>query len=195
MANPPAESNPFPEQPIPPVNFNSPLVAVGQGPRRVTFDGGDDANLHEDTFAVDGLKTALRDEGTRLSEAELRKTASAPHSMHKLGDAVSGKCKGRSGGPMRRVATSIGPLALRRNNSFMWTMEVHRDFETAVQALMSRVRGVRSRPPAGLCSWLCVHASCRDATRRRWPRTRCCPSWSTPGPRASPRRAWSAIFR
>ncbi|KAJ1623772.1 hypothetical protein T492DRAFT_1052599 [Pavlovales sp. CCMP2436] len=71
----------------------------------------------------------------------MRKISSAPVALNTLGGIRGGPPSStggsRSGGPMRRVATSIN-LPARRSNAFMWTMEMHRDFENAVQTLVSR---------------------------------------------------------
>ena len=59
----------------------------------------------------------------------MRRTCSAPHSMDALGvpDVLA-----PSGGPMRRVASSVG---MRRSNSFFWTPAAHHEFEAACEEL------------------------------------------------------------
>lgn len=77
----------------------------------------------------------------------LRRATSAPHSMDMLGmepsassagagaAAAAGRYLPPSGGPMRRVASSLG---MRRSASFFWTPSAHHDFERAIHALASR---------------------------------------------------------
>jgi hypothetical protein len=130
------------------VNFNSPLV-IGYGAQPTILDSAREQELANDSaaFSVGRLRSALSVE-TAHSEM-MRKVATAPIALNYLAvDAgvSSPRSQQRSGGPMRRVSTSIGPLSQRRTTSFMWSMDVHRDFEHAVQTLLSRVRsGCRSR--------------------------------------------------
>mmetsp|Transcript_4483 Transcript_4483/g.12570 ORF Transcript_4483/g.12570 Transcript_4483/m.12570 type:complete len:276 (+) Transcript_4483:332-1159(+) len=131
-----------PPRGIPPVNHRSPLIAANAPQDATSSQGpsGSDAT----SFNFGHLRSALAP-GDDSPDA-LRKVVSAPHSMHKMaGSPTSPKTRARlagNGGPMRRVATATTSLTMRRSTSFMWTMDVHRDFESAVQTLVSRGRQV-----------------------------------------------------
>lgn len=126
--------------PLPPVNYHSPLV-VGYGTQPTILKSAREQELASDTtsFGVGQLRSALSVETAAHGEM-MRKVSTAPIALNYLAvGASSPTTQSRSGGPMRRVSTSIGPLSQRRPTLFMWSMEVHRDFEHAVQTLLSRV--------------------------------------------------------
>jgi len=128
---------------MPPVNCNSPLVAVMTNPAPGV--GASGSTEPPASFKFGPMARALRDE----DRESMRKTASAPHSMNKLGGGshvLSPKALNRHGGagPIRRVSTAMAPLSMRRPSTFMWTMDVHRDFESAVQSLISKGRDLSS---------------------------------------------------
>jgi len=65
----------------------------------------------------------------------LRRATSAPHSMDVLGQEPQASYLKPSGGPMRRVSSSLG---MRRSSSFFWTPTAHGEFERALIALSTR---------------------------------------------------------
>lgn len=135
--------------PLPPINYSSPLV-VGYSTIPTTLDSAREHELAKDSasFGVGRLRSALSAEDAHGEM--MRKVSTAPIALNYMAVGVrisSPNTRNRSGaGPMRRVSTSIGPLSQRRATSFMWSMEVHRDFEHAVQTLLSRVRCGRASP-------------------------------------------------
>mmetsp|Transcript_3742 Transcript_3742/g.10841 ORF Transcript_3742/g.10841 Transcript_3742/m.10841 type:complete len:264 (-) Transcript_3742:258-1049(-) len=126
---------------IPPVNHKSPLIAASS-PTGFFLGAAHQAASDASSFNLGKMCSALP-----TSPEHMRKISSAPHDMHKLQGSRLGSPKSRArvsgaGGPMRRVATSTTPLSMRRAQSFMWTMDVHRDFESAIQTLVSRGQSV-----------------------------------------------------
>jgi len=133
-------------RPLPPVNYNSSLVADHGRPPSALLE----AAVAQDSSAFNFGRLAAELNPPNVSaasirSASMRKISSAPVALNTLGGIRGGPPSStggsRSGGPMRRVATSIN-LPARRSNAFMWTMEMHRDFENAVQTLVSRGRDV-----------------------------------------------------
>ncbi|KAG8460289.1 hypothetical protein KFE25_011780 [Diacronema lutheri] len=139
-ARAPASASPGPSGPtLPPVNHNSSLVA-GFGPRPVLASAKEQATANEAaSFNFGRMRSLL---STADDDTTMRKSLSTPAALSKMGmptSLLSPKSRGSgAGGPMRRVSTACTPLTARRCNSFMWSMDVHRDFETAVQTLVSR---------------------------------------------------------
>lgn len=143
---------------LPPVNHKSSLV-VGSGPRAALASAQEQAAANESaSFNFGRLRSLLPSDNE--ADATLRKSSSTPAALSKMGlgqamhpTSPKSRLGGGAGGPMRRVSTFSTPLTARRSSAFMWTMDVHRDFETAVQTLMSRVRAAaaaiaRNRLPA-----------------------------------------------
>jgi hypothetical protein len=132
------------QRPLPPINSSSSLLAaqpaIAPSSELATPD------LSFDTFELQ--HALLRSRQQSGACGGLRRATSAPHSMDALGfDPASpqqghpndfGACPGYlppSGGPMRRVQSSLG---MRRSSSFFWTPSAHRHFEQAVNTLACR---------------------------------------------------------
>lgn len=170
----PASASPGPA--LPPVNHNSTLVA-GFGPRPALDSAKEQAAANDSaSFNFGRLRSLLPTEND--GDAMMRKSSSTPAALSKMGLGLaaglnSPKSRLAGGpGPMRRVSTFSTPLTARRMNSFMWTMDVHRDFETAVQTLASRVRAATPRLTAPhLRARPCLHCAACTGTRliRFWP--------------------------
>lgn len=64
-----------------------------------------------------------------------RRAVSLPQSMNSFGLPQPQENLPPSGGPMRRVASSLG---MRRSSSFFWNPTAHLDFEKAIGALTAR---------------------------------------------------------
>jgi len=126
---------------LPPVNVNSPLLSKGQQASTQA------AQPPPFTFDTVDLQLALTRSRQQVDGGSgLRRAVSAPHSMDALGqepgrgDSVAGGGAGGnylapSGGPMRRVSSSLG---MRRSSSFFWTPAAHHEFERAVATLSAR---------------------------------------------------------
>jgi hypothetical protein len=126
------------QQALPPINASSPLIALQppqpSGAADATLMGG--APLGGITFDTSDLQSALMRSRQQVNSAGgLRRATSAPHSMDMLGQQASSTFIPPSGGPMRRVASSLG---MRRSSSFFWTPTAHLSFEKAVAALTAR---------------------------------------------------------
>ena len=110
---------------LPPVAASSSLIAPMPmvESRDIDADGGDGGGV---SFGTQDLAMALTRSQQHNNVGGMRRTCSAPHSMDALGvpDVLA-----PSGGPMRRVASSVG---MRRSNSFFWTPAAHHDFERAI---------------------------------------------------------------
>ena len=143
---------------LPPVNASSSLLAPQPPQLPSTADDGfmTDAPMGPagscaapsvafDTFDLHLALTRSR-QASPGSNGGLRRAVSAPHSMDQLGHeampgsenvggAFSSSYMAPSGGPMRRVSSSLG---MRRSSSFFWTPAAHRDFERALAALAAR---------------------------------------------------------
>ena len=130
--------------PIPPINSASPLIAQQPiQPPAVTPDISDQNFLSFDTFELQ--HALLRSRQQAGACGGLRRATSAPHSMDTLGWEPSLPQKqaqqahqnylAPTGGPMRRIASSIG---MRRSSSFFWTPAAHHDFERAINSLSTR---------------------------------------------------------
>lgn len=115
----------------------SPLLAL-QGAGASASEGTPPPPLNFN-FDTSDLSLALLRSTQQQGAAGLRRAQSLPHSMALLGQEPPG-AGGQpylppSGGPMRRVASSLG---MRRSSSFFWTPSAHHDFERAVGSLASR---------------------------------------------------------
>ena len=113
---------------LPPVAASSSLIAPMPmvESRDIDADGGDGGGV---SFGTQDLAMALTRSQQHNNVGGMRRTCSAPHSMDALGvpDVLA-----PSGGPMRRVASSVG---MRRSNSFFWTPAAHHEFEAACEEL------------------------------------------------------------
>ena len=113
---------------LPPVAASSSLIAPMPmvESRDIDADGGDSGGV---SFGTQDLAMALTRSQQHNNVGGMRRTCSAPHSMDALGvpDVLA-----PSGGPMRRVASSVG---MRRSNSFFWTPAAHHEFEAACEEL------------------------------------------------------------
>ena len=109
---------------LPPVNAASSLLAVAP-PVLVTEDASIGTATESTGFGTEELTSALViSQQISTPVHGMRRAASAPHSMDSLASS-SDDCSGGgsgylppSGGPMRRVASSLG---MRRSASFFWT--------------------------------------------------------------------------
>lgn len=128
------------QPPLPPVNLSSPLCAVQPNE---TSAASHSEPIEPPNFGTADLQHALmRSQQCNPSAGGLRRATSAPHSMNVLGEEGTGarpqqnpNYQAPSGGPMRRVASSLG---MRRSSSFFWTPSAHRDFERAINTLSAR---------------------------------------------------------
>ena len=113
---------------LPPVAASSSLIAPMPmvESRDIDADGCDGGGV---SFGTQDLAMALTRSQQHNNVGGMRRTCSAPHSMDALGvpDVLA-----PSGGPMRRVASSVG---MRRSNSFFWTPAAHHEFEAACEEL------------------------------------------------------------
>ena len=144
---------------LPPINADSPLIAQ-QPIQQAATDISDDAGGLAFAFDTEELQHALmRSRQSSGACGGLRRAVSAPHSMDTLGwepgmpltratdaaptspsspsarNASSQSYLPPSGGPMRRISSSLG---LRRSSSFFWTPAAHHDFERAIHAISAR---------------------------------------------------------
>jgi len=142
------------ERPLPPINHASSLVAR---------TSQDEDELQRDTTSIEPSPDNMSFAALSLKRSQeavsgMKRAMSAPHSMDLLGLESHQHQRLRqhqadaqqlteylppSGGPMRRVATSLG---MRRSSSFFWAKSAHRDFERAVDEL--NARGVEPTAPA-----------------------------------------------
>ena len=128
---------------LPPINAASPLIALASCEERTPPS---DVATPTPAFSFDTseLQLALtRSRQQTGASGGLRRATSAPHSMDTLGhmptlggpSTTSSSYLAPSGGPMRRVSSSLG---MRRSSSFFWTPAAHHDFERAVATLTAR---------------------------------------------------------
>jgi len=88
------------------------------------------------TFDTNDLQSALtRSQQVNGTAGGMRRAVSLPQSMNSFGLPQPQENLPPSGGPMRRVASSLG---MRRSSSFFWTPAAHLDFERAIGALTAR---------------------------------------------------------
>mmetsp|Transcript_22467 Transcript_22467/g.54015 ORF Transcript_22467/g.54015 Transcript_22467/m.54015 type:complete len:231 (-) Transcript_22467:703-1395(-) len=116
---------------LPPVAAHSSLLAVAPA-------SPPPSDFGSSAFDTSELEHALHRSQQIASSSGLRRAVSAPHSLDRLAGQVYLK---PSGGPMRRVATSLG---MRRAASFFWSPSAHHDFERAVTALCAKGVGGES---------------------------------------------------
>lgn len=115
--------------PPPPINASSSLMAVQPLQQQL-----DVSMTQPASFDIQNLQIALVRSQQASAPTGLRRATSAPHSMDSLGQPEQ-EYMPPSGGPMRRVASSLG---MRRSSSFFWTPAAHHDFEHAIGTLNAR---------------------------------------------------------
>jgi len=133
---------------LPPVAAHSSLLAVAPA-------SPPPSDFGSSAFDTSELEHALHRSQQIASSSGLRRAVSAPHSLDSLAHVESAGQSGYlqpSGGPMRRVASSLG---MRRSSSFFWSPTAHYDFERAVATL--RAQGKDENIPAALILPLMRH--------------------------------------
>jgi len=118
---------------LPPINAQSSLLALPPIPQHSDEPPTDATPMNFDTS---DLQHALpRSRQLTGTAGGLRRATSAPHSMDTLGNEPQAGYLPPSGGPMRRVSSSLG---MRRSSSFFWTPSAHNEFERAMNDLAAR---------------------------------------------------------
>jgi len=117
---------------LPPINNSSSLMAVQPLQADVSM------MQQPVMFDTQDLQSALnRSQQASGSGGGLRRAVSLPQEMSSFAEMHAAPLENLppSGGPMRRVASSLG---MRRSSSFFWTPQAHHDFEKAIGALAAR---------------------------------------------------------
>ena len=123
-------------QGLPPINAASTLLACPLGAPPSPGGPAEAQPTHQFAHQPPPFRAIQVADGS----GSMRRALSAPHSMERLGYGKASNLPedvymAPSGGPMRRIASSLG---MRRSSSFFWSPAAHGDFERALAALTAR---------------------------------------------------------